>query len=143
MTQPLADVDTIQNDIDMLKANSASDDPWARRRTTASAESADFRGGIGLPADEPAGETSRGAGGRKKLHLRLNGPLGAIGYKDRPIFDEKMATHAEYKFNGIKDGVAWKTRLERHFIARAPVLRNILEFADLEDMVEVILLKTK
>ena len=137
MDQLLADVETIRHDVNSLKAGSASDYPWIRRRTTASAEPPDVRGGIGFSADEPAGETSRGAGGRKKLPLRLNGPLGAIGYKDRLIFDETMATHEEYKFNGVKGGVAWKTKLERHFIARAPVLRDILEFAELEDMVEV------
>ena len=48
-----------------------------------------------------------------------------------------MATNEEYKFNGVKNGLAWKTRVERHFIARAPVLRDILEFAELEDMVEI------
>ena len=48
-----------------------------------------------------------------------------------------MSTTEDYKFNGIKRGVAWKTKLERHFIARAPVLRDILEFAELEDMTEV------
>ena len=50
-----------------------------------------------------------------------------------------MATSEDYKFNGIKGGVTWKTRLERYFIARAPVLRDILEFAELEDMTEVTL----
>ena len=77
------------------------------------------------------------AGGRKKFPLRLSGPLGAIGYKDRPIFDDKMATSEDYKFNGITNGLAWKTRVERHFIARAPVLRDILEFVELEDMAEI------
>ena len=101
MDELLADVAALKD----AAARFASDDPWARaQRPGASAKLRDVRGDIGLPADEPASETSRGAGGRKKLPLRLNGPLGAIGYKDRPIFDEKMATHEEYKFNGVKGG---------------------------------------
>ena len=71
------------------------------------------------------------------MPLRLVGPLGSIGYKDRPIFDEKMSIHEDYKFNGVKGGIAWKINTERHFIARAPVLRHIVEFAELEDMVEI------
>ena len=125
MTLLLADIGTVKNDVNMLKVsiNSAGDDPWARRQPTASAESPDVCGGIDIHADEVNTKTSRGAGGRKKLPLRLGGPLGAIGYKDRPIFDEKMTTNEDYKFNAIKGGVAWKTKLERHFIARARVLR--------------------
>ena len=45
-----------------------------------------------------------------------------------------MAQSSDYKFNGSKDGVAWKIKLERYFITRAPVLQNILELAELEDM---------
>ena len=60
MTQLLTDVNMIKNDVNRLEIDPAGDDPWARRRTTASAESPDVRGGIGLPADEPAGETSCG-----------------------------------------------------------------------------------
>ena len=144
MEQLLLDVAALKD----AAARFSSDDPWARaQRPAVGAERRDVRGGVAPPADEPVpGETSRGshsaadrAGGRKNLPLRLSGPIGAIGYKDRPIFDEKMATSEDYKFNGIKGGVAWKTRLERYFIARALVLHDILEFAELEDMTEVTL----
>ena len=43
----------------------------------------------------------------------------------------------EYRFNGVKNGEQWKTNIERYFIARAPILRDILEFAELEDMEEI------
>ena len=74
-------------DVAVLKATAASfasDDPWARaQRPAASSERRDVRGGMAPPADEPSpGETSRGINGRKKIPLRLSGPLGSVGYKD-------------------------------------------------------------
>ena len=82
------------------------------------------------PGPGPASPASR----KLDLPLNLTAPLGAIGFKDRAIFDDKVANSAEYKFNGTKDGVAWKIKMERYFITRAPVLQKILEFAELEDM---------
>ena len=143
VTQLLVDVGTAKHEIDVIKATADSNDPWFQRRAPTSTgphnapdnETSDGPDGAGH-AREAAGP-ARGSGGRRALPLRLTGPLGSIGYKDRPIFDEKMSTLEEYKFNGVKNGIAWKTKTERHFIARAPVLRDILEFAELEDMTEV------
>ena len=68
--------------------------------------------------------------GPKSLPLALKGPLGAIGYKDRGVFDEKLALQDEYRFNGSKGGLAWKGKTERYFIGRAPILKDILDWAE-------------
>ncbi len=71
---------------------------------------------------------------KKPLPLELNGPIGAIGFKDRGMFDEKLTVQEEYRFNGTKNGAQWKGKLERYFISKAPILREILDFAECEDM---------
>ncbi len=68
--------------------------------------------------------------GPKSLPLALKGPLGAIGYKDRGVFDEKVALQEEYRFNGSKGGLAWKGKTERYFISRAPILKDLLDWAE-------------
>ncbi len=68
--------------------------------------------------------------GPRSLPLTLKGPLGAIGYKDRGVFDEKLALQDEYRFNGVKGGLAWKGKTERYFIGRAPILKEILDWAE-------------
>ena len=83
------------------------------------------------------GDGGPGDNRRKSLPLQLRGPLGAIAFKDRSVFDEKFTMQEDYRFNGIKNGEQWKTRVERYFISRAPILREILEFAELEDMEEI------
>ena len=79
----------------------------------------------------------RGPDGRLLLPLRLAEPLGSVGYKEKPLFDEKLAEREEYRYNGTKNGVAWKGKVERHFISRAPVLRTILIWAEEENLDEV------
>ncbi len=71
------------------------------------------------------------------LPLDLKGPLGAISFKDRAIFDEKLAIQEDYRFNGTKGGLAWKGKVERHFISRAPVLKEILEWAEACELQEI------
>ncbi len=71
-----------------------------------------------------------GQRGPKSLPLTLKGPLGAIGYKDRGVFDEKLALQEEYRFNGSKGGLSWKGKTERYFISRAPILKDILDWAE-------------
>ena len=70
----------------------------------------------------------------RRLPLQLRGPLGAIGYKDRGILDEKLALQSEFRFDGVKGGVQWKGKLERHIISRAPLLKDVLEWAEECDM---------
>ena len=119
-------------DVAVLKAtaaSSASDDPWARaQRPVASAERRDVRGGMAPPADEPSpGETSRG-NGQRIFPLLLVGPLLAITYKDRNLFDDKTMLHSEFRYDGNKGGASWKSRVERYFISKAPALRELLEW---------------
>ena len=40
----------------------------------------------------------------------------------------------EYRFNGVKGGLSWKGKTERHFIARCPILKGILEWAEQEEL---------
>ncbi len=50
------------------------------------------------------------------------------------MFDDKLMSVDDYKFNGVKGGLMWKSRIERYFISKAPVLKEILEWAEEEDM---------
>ncbi len=92
--------------------------------------------GAAAPATTPgpAGDSSLPQA-KEKLPLVLRDPLGAIGYEKRgALFDEKLASSEDYKFNGVKGGLAWKGKVERHFIARAPILRRILKWAEDEEL---------
>ena len=86
------------------------------------------------PRRPAAAEPPHAEHGRIALPLALYGPLGAIGFKERSLFDDKMTTQEEYRFNGVKGGIAWKGKVERHFISRAPILRQILEWAEKEEL---------
>ena len=128
-------------DVAALKAaaaGSAGDDPWARaRRSAASSDQRDVRGGMAPPADEPSpGETSRGhshPNADREWPLKMPGLLGAITFKDRSLFDDKVMLSAEYHWDGTKGGANWKSRVERYFITKAPVLRELLEWAEAQD----------
>ena len=89
-------------------------------------------GGPFRPPSGPAAPEAKGT--RKTLPLNLPGPLGAIERRDRSIFDEKLTLQAEYKFDGMKGGIAWKGKVERYFISKAPILKELLEWAESEDM---------
>ena len=67
------------------------------------------------------------------LPLVLLDPLGSIAHTNRPIFDIKMASQEEYRYNGVKDGIKWKERIEGYFISCAPVLMKILEWVERQD----------
>ena len=122
-------------DVAALKAaaaGSAGDDPWARaRRSAAGSDQRDGRGGMAPPGDEPSpGETSRGQSRPhtdREWPLKMPGLLGAITFKDRSLFDDKVMLSAEYHWDGTKGGANWKSRVERYFITKAPVLRELLE----------------
>ena len=68
-----------------------------------------------------------------ELPLKLVGPLGAIDFKDRSMFDDKLTTQEEFRFNGVKNGPQWKGRLGRYFISKAPILKPLLEWAEKQD----------
>jgi hypothetical protein len=61
-------------------------------------------------------------------------PLGSIGYKDRPLFDHQMTLQDEFKFNGVKDGYTWKGKVENYMMACAPVMMEILRWAERQNM---------
>ncbi len=93
------------------------------------------------PPPVPAAGRDQRPQGPAKLPLDLKGPLGAINFKDRSVFDEKLALQDEYKFNGSKGGTAWKGKVERHFISRSPILRQVLEWAESCELEEITVAK--
>ncbi len=100
-------------------------DPWSRGH--AGADGAPEPRGSQIPT------TENGAPAGASLPLQLHGPLGAIAHKDRPVFDQKMTLQEEFKFNGVKDGMKWKDKVERYFISCAPVLLDVLVWAERQD----------
>jgi hypothetical protein len=56
-----------------------------------------------------------------KMNLTL--PLGHLGNdrRDKSIYDDKMMTQPEYRFDGVKEGAKWKSKIERYFITKVPV----------------------
>ena len=63
----------------------------------------------------------RDARGKLILPLLLREHIGSAGYKDKPMFDEKHTERDEYRYAGKSGtGLAWKGKVERHFISRAP-----------------------
>ena len=120
-------MDTLIEDVAAFKAiaRTAGDDPWARaRRPAASPEPNYDHGAVAAHADEHTGETLRGspAGTDRQWPLKMVGLLGEINFKDPHLFDDKVMLAPEYQWNGIKGGAAWKIRVERYFIMKAPVL---------------------
>ncbi len=84
-------------------------------------------------AAAPVAGDGQAALGRLPLPLDLRDPLGSVGHENRPVFDMKMTLQDDMKFNGVKDGVKWKSRVEGYFISCAPVLMNILSWAETMD----------
>ena len=69
--------------------------------------------------------------GKLILPLSFREHIGSAGYKDKPMFDEKLTERDDYKYSGkTGSGFAWKGRVERHFISRAPVMMKILKWAE-------------
>ncbi len=48
--------------------------------------------------------------------------------------DGKLALQGEFRFDGSKGGVQWKGKLERYLISRVPVLKELLEWVEGEDL---------
>ena len=53
------------------------------------------------------------------------------------MFDDKLVLNEEYRYNVVKGGAAWKSKLERYFVSKAPVLRELLEWAESQDNSEI------
>jgi hypothetical protein len=64
--------------------------------------------------------------------------LGSVGYKDRPIFDQKMTLQDEFKFNGkTENAFKWKTKVHGYFITCAPILLEIFRWAEKMDLTPI------
>ena len=74
--------------------------------------------------DPPTGSTTQ-------LPLTL-GFLG-ISLTSGRIFDDKISIHEDFRFNGHRNGHAWKAKTERYFITRVPALSQILRWAEREE----------
>ena len=69
-----------------------------------------------------------------KMNLTL--PLGHLGNdrRDKSIYDDKMMTQPEYRFDGVKEGAKWKSKIERYFITKVPVAMEILKCAEAHNL---------
>jgi hypothetical protein len=59
-------------------------------------------------------------------------PLGLLGSgrRDKSIYDDKMMTQPEYRFDGTKGGANWKLEIGRYFVTKAPVALEILKWSE-------------
>ena len=48
-----------------------------------------------------------------------------------------MTLQEEYRFNGVKDGVKWKNKIHGYFVSCAPVLMEILRWAEQQDQTPI------
>ena len=87
-----------------------------------------------IPPDQPASQQQEptrssndhvpATAGSPAMDLPLIlGHLGNIS-SDR-IFDDKVSVHEDFRFNGHKNGYAWKSKVERYMISRVPALAKI------------------
>ncbi len=66
-------------------------------------------------------------------------PLGMLSSDkcDRQLYDDKLTSQPEYRFDGHQGGVAWKSKVERYFISKCPALTEILKWAEKHDKVKI------
>ena len=70
------------------------------------------------------------------LPLKL-GPLGLLREIKGSLFDDKLPTQEEYKFNGSRGGENWRGKVGRYFISKVPAVKAIFEWAESVDMNEL------
>ena len=61
----------------------------------------------------------------------INGPLG--GLLTNRLYDDKIMSQDEYKFDGVKGGDQWKGRCRRYFMAKVPALRVLMAWCESAD----------
>ena len=123
-------VKELMGKVDVMEAqmrHMGSTDPW--QRATAHAVPSSAPGPMAHAGSPTAGTSPE----PDALPLKLHGPLGAIGFKDRSMFDDKLTMQEEFRFHGTKNGPQWKGRIRRYFISKAPVLKLLLEWAERQD----------
>ncbi len=118
---------------DVGKIKQGLEDPLFHRGWRTAPGKRDF------PPERDHDQQARQGGGaeRPALPLELRGPFGALNFKERALFDEKISMTGDYSFNGLKGGINWKGKVERYFISRIPVLMNVLEWAEKEELYEI------
>jgi hypothetical protein len=90
---------------------------------------------FGVPGDfdSPADEARRAETPWTSDALLKVRPLGNMAgdkWEGRQLFDDKLMVQAEYMYDGVKGGVAWKGKLSRYFITKVPALGDILKWAE-------------
>ena len=119
----------------MVKAKSG--DPWHGMRAAGDDGGAPLD--PGAPAFRPGGAGGHAAPSPgadrppRALPLVLRRPLGGITCMDRhALFDDKMTLNAEFRYDGVKEGPAWKVKLENYFMGKAAILQEIFVWAESE-----------
>ena len=51
-------------------------------------------------------------------------------WEGRQLFDDKLMVQADYMYDGVKGGVAWKGKLSRYFITKVPALGDVLKWSE-------------
>ncbi len=69
--------------------------------------------------------------------LEQLGPLGLLNNPEKQLYDDKLTGQAEYKFDGVKGGIAWKSKVERYFMSKVPALKQILKWAERHDQASI------
>ena len=49
---------------------------------------------------------------------------------DKQLFDDKMSSHNDMRWDGGKGGPAWKSRVQSYFWSKVPALLEILKWAE-------------
>ena len=95
-----------------------------------------FMPSMRVPTDPPPGMRQGPEVVDTDGQMNLSLPLGQLGNerRDKSIYDDKMMTQAEYRFDGTKDGAKWKSTIERFFITKVPVAMEILKWAEAHNL---------
>ena len=92
-------VDQLIDDVNTLKALvSDGKDPWSLGLRW------EVRGAMEVPPDHVPTETSLTA--TWQFPLGMLGSLGAIGFRDQGMLDDKLMLHDDFRYNGVKGGAA-------------------------------------
>ena len=123
-------VSALANRVDTLEAASRQEHDVERR-----APLIPERHATSEPAERPR-DNARAADLGAPLKIR---PLGVIAGDrlDRQIFDDKMATQSDMRWDGGKGGPAWKSRVQSYFWSKVPALLEILKWAEKHDKTNV------
>ena len=124
VTKLMEDMRTVQQDITRLQTARAPLIPPAQ---------APPGDGAAPPASSFPGatpDTNGDAAGNLTIPLKL-GPLGALA--TNRVFDDKISTSPEFKFNGHSGGDDWRNKVQRYMISKVPALSTILMWAEREE----------